>query len=70
MDTKLDKPIKAKIVDSLGEAKEREEKELQFVGQLRLDYTLSLLNMGLARIGRVGIETDEVIRQRYEFKPR
>jgi hypothetical protein len=63
-DTKLNKPVKVKTVDNLEKDRDSEEKELHFVGQLRLDYTLSLLDMGLAR--RVGIETDEVIRLRSE----
>ena len=67
-DTSLLKPIKAKIVAKLEEEAEKEErkleKELNYVGQLRLDCTLSILNMGLSRTGRVGIDTDELIRIR------
>ncbi|MGB2841117.1 MAG: response regulator receiver domain [Halobacteriota archaeon] len=65
-DNELNKPVKVKTVDNLEEDRDSEEKELHFVGQLRLDYTLSLLYLGLARLGRVGIETDEVIRLRSE----
>ncbi|ODS38031.1 MAG: hypothetical protein A7316_08650 [Candidatus Altiarchaeales archaeon WOR_SM1_86-2] len=67
-DTSLCKPVKAEIVAKLeehtGEEERKLEKELNYVGQLRLDCTLSILNMGLSRTGRVGIDTDELIRLR------
>ena len=65
-DTTLNKPVKLKTVDNLEEDSDSGEKELHFVGQLRLDYALSLLDRGLARLGRVGIVADEVIRLRSE----